>query len=102
MSLEVTFGYLQVTAPDLLFWILWMGGLASRGAECRTWFVENLRTVAQQLGLVHWVAARIVLGEFFYTDQPGWQGEKVAEEELWRELVPEAQKGVHDTPIIFT
>ncbi|KAL3484312.1 hypothetical protein BJX62DRAFT_218866 [Aspergillus germanicus] len=101
-SIEVPFTYLQETAPDLLFWMLWIGGLASRGAESRTWFVENLRTVAQQLGLEHWIAARIVLGGFFYTDQYGWQGEKVAEEELWGEVIPEAQRGLHDTPVVFT
>jgi hypothetical protein len=71
-SLKVAFAYLHETATDLLFWMLWMGGLASRGAECRTWFVESLRTVARQLGLVHWVAARIFLGGFFYTDQHSW------------------------------
>ncbi|KAL3446102.1 hypothetical protein BJX65DRAFT_309340 [Aspergillus insuetus] len=101
-SLEVPFAYLQVNATKLLFWMLWMGGLASRGAECNVWFVENLRVVVQQLGLDHWVTARILLGGFFYTDQHGWQGEKVAEEELWGEVLPGAGKQLHDTPVVFT
>ncbi|CEL10658.1 hypothetical protein ASPCAL13774 [Aspergillus calidoustus] len=100
-SLEASLAHILKVAPDLLFWILWMGGLASRGAECYAWFVENLRTVANQLGLQNWVAARILLGGFFYTDQHGWEAEKAAEGELWREVVPEAHNETHHTPVIF-
>ncbi|KAL2839822.1 hypothetical protein BJY01DRAFT_250304 [Aspergillus pseudoustus] len=53
-----------------------------------------------QLRLGHWAAARMVLGWFFYTDQDGWEAEKVAEEEFWRDVVPQAYRGV-DTPVIF-
>jgi hypothetical protein len=47
------------------------------------------------------VAARILLGGFFYTDQHGWEAEKAAEGELWREVVPEAHNETHHTPVIF-
>ncbi|KAJ0418852.1 hypothetical protein BJY00DRAFT_324644 [Aspergillus carlsbadensis] len=66
---ELPLAYLQLTAPELLFWMLWIGGQASRGViECHAWFVGNLVTLARQLRLGHWEAARMVLGGFLYTD----------------------------------
>ncbi|KAL3461228.1 hypothetical protein BJX64DRAFT_300242 [Aspergillus heterothallicus] len=98
-SLEPPFTHLQGNAPDLLFWILWIGGLASFGAGCHGWFLQNLTTIARQLRLENWEAARLLLGGFFYTDQ-AWEGDKVAEQALWNEVVPETQRAL-DTPMIF-
>ncbi|KAL3481542.1 hypothetical protein BJX99DRAFT_243560 [Aspergillus californicus] len=80
----IAFTYFQVIAPDLLFWILFMGGLASQGYSSHAWFVEHLVEVARGLGVEQWSRqARPLLGEFFYADQAG----QSAGEDLWREVV---------------
>ncbi|KAL2856500.1 hypothetical protein BJY01DRAFT_242838 [Aspergillus pseudoustus] len=71
-------------APDLLFWLLFIGGMASRGYPSHTWFVGQLADVARGLGLVDWEGqVRPLLGEFFYTDRPGQTGA----EDLWSEVI---------------
>ncbi|KAL4860653.1 hypothetical protein BDV12DRAFT_191576 [Aspergillus spectabilis] len=78
------FTYFQATAPDLLFWILFMGGMASQGYSSHAWFVERLAEVARGLGMKQWAGqVRPLLGEFFYTDQAG----QSAGEDLWSEVV---------------
>ncbi|KAL4872324.1 hypothetical protein BDV12DRAFT_210839 [Aspergillus spectabilis] len=64
-TLGLRLPYFMLTAPDLLLWILFIGGMASQGYGSHTWFDK----------------ARPVLGEFFYTDQPGQKGA----EDLWNE-----------------
>ncbi|KAL4877956.1 hypothetical protein BJY04DRAFT_221531 [Aspergillus karnatakaensis] len=71
-------------APDLLFWVLFVGGVASQGYSSHTWFVKGLRLTARALGLETWEQARALLGLFFWTDQPAQQG-KV--EVLWSDIV---------------
>ncbi|KAL2797951.1 hypothetical protein BJX66DRAFT_72505 [Aspergillus keveii] len=76
--------YFQRTAPDLLFWILFIGGMASQGYASHPWFVAHLAELARDLGLQEWEGqVRPLLGEFFYTDRPG----QTAAEDLWSELV---------------
>jgi hypothetical protein len=75
--------YYQDTAPDLLFWILLLGGMASRGHRSHPWFVFQLAEVAHSLALKEWLDVRALLGEFFYTDQPGG----TAGEDLWNEVL---------------
>jgi hypothetical protein len=62
--------YLLVIAPDLLFWMLVIGGLGSKGYNTHSWFVDHTACVAQHVGLSDRHQARRLLGEFFYTDQP--------------------------------
>ncbi|KAL2814673.1 hypothetical protein BDW59DRAFT_154243 [Aspergillus cavernicola] len=71
-------------APDLLFWILFVGGLASQGYECHAWFVKGLSLTARVLELEDWTQARAVLGGFFYTDQPA---QRRKEEALWSAVI---------------
>jgi hypothetical protein len=76
--------YFQSAAPDLLFWILYMGGMASQGYSSHGWFVGRLADVAKNLGMEEWDGhVRPLLGEFFYTDQVG----DTAGEDLWSEVV---------------
>ncbi|KAL2808316.1 hypothetical protein BJX63DRAFT_424701 [Aspergillus granulosus] len=75
--------YIQDTAPDLLFWILFIGGMASQGHRSHPWFVLQLADMVHSLGLKEWVDVRALLGELFYTDQPG----KTAGEDLWNEVL---------------
>jgi hypothetical protein len=77
-SLVPRLAYFKVTAPDLLFWILFIGGMASQGHVSHPWFMVNLRDLAEE-----WDKARLVLGEFFYTDQ---HGHKEAED-LWNKML---------------
>jgi hypothetical protein len=62
--------YLLVIAPDLLFWMLVIGGLGSKGYSTHSWFVDHTAYVAQHVGLSDRHQARRLLGEFFYADQP--------------------------------
>ncbi|KAF7136989.1 hypothetical protein CNMCM5793_006740 [Aspergillus hiratsukae] len=82
-SLVPAYGHAQSTASDLLFWILFIGGMASQGYKCHPWFVSRLTEVARRLDLVEWEKARETLGGFFYTDQPGERGA----ENLWNEVL---------------
>ncbi|KAL2826546.1 hypothetical protein BJY01DRAFT_262308 [Aspergillus pseudoustus] len=78
-SLAPQLPFFQEIAPDLIFWILFMGGMASRGYSVHAWFVTRLIETAGLLGVRTWAEARAILGEFFYTDQPG----ETAAEDLW-------------------
>ncbi|KAL3458725.1 hypothetical protein BJX64DRAFT_301737 [Aspergillus heterothallicus] len=72
-------------APDALFWILFIGGMAAKGHDNeQLWFVQHLADLATLLELREWEIAREVLGGFFYTDQSGQQ----RGEELWEQVVP--------------
>ncbi|RHZ56138.1 uncharacterized protein CDV56_100127 [Aspergillus thermomutatus] len=82
-SLGPAYGHAQSTASDLLFWILFIGGMASQGYKCHPWFVSRLTELARRLDLIEWEKARETLGGFFYTDQPGERGA----ENLWNEVL---------------
>ncbi|GFF34852.1 hypothetical protein IFM51744_02589 [Aspergillus udagawae] len=82
-SIVLRLPYLEVTAPDLLFWILFIGGMASQGYSSHPWFVVHTRALAARLDLEQWDKARPVLMEFFYTGQPGQKGA----EDLWNEVL---------------
>ncbi|KAL4873112.1 hypothetical protein BDV12DRAFT_209104 [Aspergillus spectabilis] len=91
--------HLNATTPDLLFWIIFIGGLASQGYPCHSWFVGQLIKTTRCMGLEDWDQARGVLSGFFYTDQ---RSEKRAEEALWSEvLVKEACKNIPPVPVYF-
>ncbi|KAL2810611.1 hypothetical protein BJX63DRAFT_310060 [Aspergillus granulosus] len=75
--------HFYATAPDLLFWILFIGGMASQGYNSHSWFVSHLADVAGGLGLEEWAQVRALLGRFFYTDRAG----NTAAEDLWSEVV---------------
>ncbi|KAL3459582.1 hypothetical protein BJX64DRAFT_279095 [Aspergillus heterothallicus] len=71
------------TAPDALFWILVIGGMASQGHDSHAWFVDHLADVSRYLGIREWSTARDVLSGFFYTEQP----EEPGGDELWKQVV---------------
>ncbi|KAJ5390991.1 uncharacterized protein N7496_002059 [Penicillium cataractarum] len=51
--LEETLGYLESSAPNLLFWILFNGAFASARFECHAWFVSRLKSLARELFLMN-------------------------------------------------
>ncbi|KAL5342011.1 hypothetical protein BJX70DRAFT_386430 [Aspergillus crustosus] len=77
-------------APDLLFWILFVGGLASQGYESHAWFVKGLSLVTRVLELEDWNQARAVLGGFFWSDQDAQRGN---EDALWRAVASAGNEG---------
>jgi hypothetical protein len=81
--------HIKATAPDLLFWILFIGGMAAEGHDGYSWFVDRVAELARYLGLRDWGSAREVLCGFFYADQPGEPGG----EELWRLVLTREHTG---------
>ncbi|KAJ0417494.1 hypothetical protein BJY00DRAFT_200115 [Aspergillus carlsbadensis] len=79
--------HLRTSAPDLLFWILFVGGMASQSYTSYPWFVEQLALSVRSLGLWGWEQGRKVLGGFFWCDQAGL---RTAEEVLWRDVLAKA------------
>ncbi|KAL2817627.1 hypothetical protein BJX63DRAFT_419565 [Aspergillus granulosus] len=74
--------YTKQTTPDVLFWIMFIGGMASWGQNAHSWFVAQLAELTLHLGIHDWKASREILGGFFYTDQPVHPGG----EELWEQV----------------
>ncbi|KAL5337753.1 hypothetical protein BJX70DRAFT_368682 [Aspergillus crustosus] len=65
-SLDATLPILWDTAYDLLFWILFIGGMALRGLDCHQWVVAHLGEAADRLGMVDWNMALPLLQQFFF------------------------------------
>ncbi|KAL2848721.1 hypothetical protein BJX68DRAFT_276253 [Aspergillus pseudodeflectus] len=83
-ALEGVLARLRGDDPRLLFWILFIGDMASLGHEGHSWFVEKLAEIAyEHLGIRGWSEAREVLVGYFYMDQPGDSGG----EDLWGEVL---------------
>ncbi|OKO98051.1 hypothetical protein PENSUB_9631 [Penicillium subrubescens] len=78
-----TLTHIKHKAPDVLFWMLFIGSMASRGHDGHWWFVAQLVELTLHLGIHDWGAAREILGGFFYTDQSGQLGG----EELWEQVI---------------
>ncbi|CEN60498.1 hypothetical protein ASPCAL02935 [Aspergillus calidoustus] len=89
-TLSPLYAELQSTAPTLLFWILFIGGMASQGYKCHSWFVNGLIALVtpEQLDLGDWDDAKAVLEGFFYTKQH-WSGEQL-DGDLWNEVLLKA------------
>ncbi|KAL3443732.1 hypothetical protein BJX65DRAFT_311533 [Aspergillus insuetus] len=77
--------YLHSVAPELTFWMLFMGGMASvgRGGTLHPWFLAQLLETKEFLGVGDWDQARGILTGFFYTEQPGVP----SAEDLWIEAL---------------
>ncbi|KAJ5098852.1 hypothetical protein N7532_005853 [Penicillium argentinense] len=69
-SLYKSLPVLRSTASDLLFWILFIGSLASKRMKCHSWFLAQLMDSADQLLLEGWESAIAVLEKFFFVCRP--------------------------------
>ncbi|KAL2825241.1 hypothetical protein BJY01DRAFT_230237, partial [Aspergillus pseudoustus] len=90
-TLTPVYEHLQSTAPTLLFWIMFIGGMASQGYTCHSWFVNGLIELVkpERLDLSDWeTKTRPVLEGFFYTRQ-AWSGEEL-DGDLWNEVLLKA------------
>lgn len=69
-ALQKNFDYslpdLATIAPDLLFWILFMSGIASQGFVSHIWCLNNLRICAKQNALRSWEDALSVLKGYLF------------------------------------
>ena len=68
-NFEYSLPILYSVAPDLLFWILFVGGIASQGFDCHIWCIENLRNCTSQLGLRTWEDASSILEGYFFVNR---------------------------------
>jgi len=68
--IEQSLGDLERTAPDLLFWTLFLSSLASIGLPSHGWCLARVRKAAVQLGLKNWNDAKQVLEGFFFVCRP--------------------------------
>lgn len=73
-SLYQSIYILKSTAPDLLFWVLFVGSLASRAMKINSWFLAHLTDATEQLALKDWTSAGSTLETFFFvcrrSDEP--------------------------------
>lgn len=81
---------IESTAPTLLLWILFIGGMASQGYKCHGWFVNGLIELVkpEKLDLCEWEEAKSILEGLFYTRQT-WSGEEL-DMDLWNEVLLKA------------
>lgn len=87
--LEPSFPVLRRTASDLLFWILFIGGLASQGFESHAWFVARCAEITEELSLKDWDSAALVLQGFFFV----YQSTDSATQNLWNEVLSILNQG---------
>ncbi|KAL4878892.1 hypothetical protein BJY04DRAFT_220723 [Aspergillus karnatakaensis] len=85
-SLQAPLAILQETADDLLFWILFIGCLASQGRECHQWFAIRLGEAAIRLAVTDWDDALQLLSQFFFTLRPSESQPR----RLWKEVLPQS------------
>jgi hypothetical protein len=71
------------TTPDVLFWILFIGGMAAKGHDAYPWFVRHLVDLTVSLGLFEWEMAHKVLRGYFYTKEP----EHPRGQALWEQVI---------------
>jgi hypothetical protein len=90
-SLVPRLGILYSTAPDLLFWVLFVGALVARQTSGHyQWHCAHLAHVSSTLGLIAWSDARSILQEFFYIDRP-WDN---SVERIWQSILSQTASNV--------
>ncbi|RAL03138.1 uncharacterized protein BO80DRAFT_350124 [Aspergillus ibericus CBS 121593] len=72
----------QCIAPDLSFWMLFMGGMASKEPVSRAWYVAHLAEVAEQLSLNGWDTVVPLLKGFLFMSQ----SDNTHPEALWDDV----------------
>jgi hypothetical protein len=83
--LKETLGYLEKSASNLLFWILFNGAFASARFGCHAWFVSRLQSLARELSLSEWEDVAPLLERFFFIRRATNESAK----EFWKEVIVE-------------
>lgn len=61
-----TYCLIWATSPELLLWVLFMGGLASQGRDGHWWWVTEFANIAIKLSLTNWDGLLVVLEGFCF------------------------------------
>lgn len=88
-SLRKCRSFVQKSAPDLLFWILFIGAAATRATESHVWIMRELKDCADRLSVFEWDEALAVLKRFLFVS-------RTRDEfgiEVWKEVQQMRQKG---------
>lgn len=84
--LEENLKFLEKSATDLLFWILFNGAFGSVGFESHTWFLTRLNALARDLSLSEWEDVASILERFLFVRRPTNDSAK----KFWQTVVREA------------
>lgn len=84
--LEENSEFLEKSAPDLLFWILFDGAFGSVGFESHPWFVKRLKNLARDIALSEWEDVASVMEGFLFVRRPP----NDSAQELWVKVTREA------------
>ncbi|KAJ5894956.1 hypothetical protein N7495_006647 [Penicillium taxi] len=68
-SLEVGISLLEETAPELLFWMYFLGALGTTGLRCHQWLVSGLQSFARRLCVEDWASALPILQGYFFVSR---------------------------------
>ncbi|GES66020.1 hypothetical protein ATEIFO6365_0012041100 [Aspergillus terreus] len=81
------------TAPDLLFWILFVGALTARQcSEHYVWYCAHLGGVSSNIGLVDFRDVRLLLENFFYIRRHG----DTAAEKVWQKVSSQKLNNIYN------
>ena len=58
----------QLQYPEMMLWILVMGGFGAIGTENQWWFAKQIAVMCQEIGIVRTTEIAFFLVEFFWTD----------------------------------
>ncbi|KAJ5669892.1 hypothetical protein N7462_010962 [Penicillium macrosclerotiorum] len=78
-SISTSFVVLESVASDLLFWILFIGSLASKGMKCHSWYLGLLTDLADKLFLEGWDSVVSILERYFFR----FRSEDDPAKEIW-------------------
>ncbi|KAF3386362.1 hypothetical protein F1880_001391 [Penicillium rolfsii] len=85
---EENLSFLEKSASNLLFWILFNGAFASTGFECNTWFISRLNLLARKLAIDDWEDVASALEGFFFVRRSTREFAK----EFWETVVVETDR----------
>ncbi|KAJ5577558.1 uncharacterized protein N7459_006522 [Penicillium hispanicum] len=97
-SLRKCRSFIQESSPDFLFWILFIGGAATRATESNAWVMRELKDCADRLSVFEWDEALAVLKGFFFVPRTRDEFGK----DVWKEVQQMRQYGsTTDSRIFF-
>lgn len=77
--------FLEKSASNLFFWILFNGAFASVGFESHAWFISRLKHLARELSIEDWEDAASALEGFFFVRR----STKESAKDFWETVVVE-------------
>lgn len=90
--------FLEKSAPDLFFWMLFNGAFASAGFTCHVWFVTRLKDLARELSLSKWEDVAGFLEGFFFVRRSRNESARV----FWQKVVVEPDIDCVEVDTIIT